>query len=113
MPSRSSPNPEIPVEAATALVLLTPTQLVDLVRGAVRAELAAAGLGRDGAELRSVAAAARELGVSDRHVRRMIANRELHPVRLGRRVLIPRGEVQRLTEPAQAGVRRRPRAVHG
>lgn len=99
MPSRSSPRPVVPPEAAPGLVLLTRDQLVELVRSAVRAELAA-GPGGDSAELLDVAAVSGELGVSERHVRRMIANRELHPVRLGRRVLIPRGEIQRLARAA-------------
>lgn len=91
--------PVVPTEpAAPALVLLTPAQLLELVRSAVRAELSASAPTSD--ELLDVAAVSGELGVSERHVRRMIANRELHAVRIGRRVLIPRGEIQRLARAA-------------
>lgn len=85
----------------TGLVVLTPQQLTDLVRAAVRAELAARA---DSApdELLDVATASGELGVSERHVRRMLAMRELHAVRIGRRVLIPRAEIRRLAGPARA-----------
>jgi excisionase family DNA binding protein len=39
---------------------------------------------------------ARHLRVSERHVRRMVADGRIRSIRLGRRVLIPDDEVQRL-----------------
>lgn len=94
------PRPE---GAPAAFVLLTPKQLHELVLDAVRAALAERAANAPPAdELLDVATAARELGVSTRHVRRMIAMRELRPVRLGRRVLVPRAELTRLATPRAA-----------
>jgi excisionase family DNA binding protein len=45
-------------------------------------------------------AAARQLSVSTKTVRRMMASGQLLPVTLGRRKLIPRSEIERVTTPA-------------
>jgi excisionase family DNA binding protein len=46
-------------------------------------------------DLLDVAEVAREMRVSQRHIRRMLATRELRATRIGRRVLVERAEVQR------------------
>ena len=48
----------------------------------------------------TVEAAARQLSVSAKTVRRMMASGQLLPVTLGRRRLIPRSEIERVTTPA-------------
>jgi excisionase family DNA binding protein len=48
------------------------------------------------ARLRSIGEAAQELGVSKDHVRRLISRSALRAVRLGKRLLIPQGEIDRL-----------------
>ena len=48
------------------------------------------------ARLRSIGEAAQELGVSKDHVRRLISRSALRAVRLGKRLLIPQSEIDRL-----------------
>lgn len=58
-------------------------------------------------------AAARQLSLSTKTVRRMVASGQLLPVTLGRRKLIPRSEIERVTTPAapRAAPARRPAKV--
>jgi len=52
----------------------------------------------------SIDTAAELLGVSSRHIRNLAARGQLRSVNLGRRVLIPRAEIDRLVgEPASLG----------
>jgi excisionase family DNA binding protein len=48
------------------------------------------------ARLRSIGEAAQELGVSKDHMRRLISRSVLRAVRLGKRLLIPQSEIDRL-----------------
>jgi excisionase family DNA binding protein len=48
------------------------------------------------ARLRSIGEAAHELGVSKDHVRRLVSRSVLRAVRLGKRLLIPQLEIDRL-----------------
>lgn len=48
------------------------------------------------ARLRSIGEAAHELGVSKDHVRRLVSRSVLRGVRLGKRLLIPQLEIDRL-----------------
>jgi excisionase family DNA binding protein len=48
------------------------------------------------ARLRSIREAAEELGVSKDHVRRLISRASLRAVRLGKRLLVPQTELDRL-----------------
>lgn len=70
-------------------------------------------LGRVQARALSYRQAARELGISERHVRRMAKSGELLTCEIGRRQLVPRSEVERLVRPnapARRPTKGRPRA---
>jgi excisionase family DNA binding protein len=51
-----------------------------------------------GPRLMSTSAAARSLAISERHLRMLAARGYLRLVRLGRRVLVPREEIDRIVQ---------------
>lgn len=53
----------------------------------------------------SMAEAAAALSISTKTLRRMVAEGRLRPMRVGRRVLVPRTELERITQPTQPAKR--------